>query len=187
MIGFIGLSHLGLNYSLASAAKGFDVVCYDPDAALVNRLRGGEFPIDEPGFRELFAEHKERLRYTCDLSEVGKCGLVFYALDVRTNDRNESDLADLTALLGATAPSLGRDAVAVVMSQVRPGFMRDWTGRQRAPARVWHYQVETLIFGAAVKRALEPERFIIGSGVPEAPLPKAYRAWLGAFDCPVLN
>ena len=32
MIGFVGLSHLGLNYSLATAAKGFDVVAYDPDA-----------------------------------------------------------------------------------------------------------------------------------------------------------
>ena len=37
MIGFVGLSHLGLNYSLATAAKGFDVVAYDPDPALTAR------------------------------------------------------------------------------------------------------------------------------------------------------
>jgi UDPglucose 6-dehydrogenase len=92
MIGFIGLSHLGLNYSLATAAKGFEVVCYDPDAALVGRLREGVIPIEEPGFRELFSEHRPRLRFTSDSAEMGNCELVFYALDVSTNERNESDL-----------------------------------------------------------------------------------------------
>ncbi len=186
MIGFIGLSHLGLNYSLATAAKGFDVVCYDPDSALVGRLRDGVFPIEEPGFRELFALHRTRLRYTSDLSELGKCGLVFYALDVRTNERNESDPGPLSALIASTAPSLGRDCVAVVMSQVRPGYMRELAARTRTPAKAWYYQVETLIFGAAVQRAMEPERFIVGSGTPGTPLPEAYRPWLDAFGCPVL-
>ena len=58
MIGFIGLSHLGLNYSLATAAKGFEVVAYDPDGTLTSRCAAGEFPIEEPGFGELFAQHR---------------------------------------------------------------------------------------------------------------------------------
>src|SRR5580698_3640777 len=66
MIGFIGLSHLGLNYSLATAAKGFEVVAFDPDAALVADLQQGRFPIDEPGFNSLYAENRARLRYTAD-------------------------------------------------------------------------------------------------------------------------
>jgi UDPglucose 6-dehydrogenase len=186
MIGFIGLSHLGLNYSLATAAKGFDVVCYDPDRALVGRLGEGAFPIEEPGFRELHAKHRARLSYTSDASEIARCGLVFYALDVRTNESNESDLRPLSSLITATAPSLARGTVAVVMSQVSPGFMRELTDRIRTPAAAWYYQVETLIFGAAVQRAMEPERFIVGARAPEAPLPEAYRAWLGVFACPIL-
>jgi UDPglucose 6-dehydrogenase len=186
MIGFIGLSHLGLNYSLATAAKGFDVVCYDPDGALVSRLREGIFPIEEPGFRELFAQHRPRLRYTSDASEIARCDLVFYALDVRTNEANESDLRPLTTLITSTAPSLARGTIAVVMSQVSPGYMRELTDRVRTPAGAWYYQVETLIFGAAVQRAMEPERFMIGARAPDAALPEAYRAWLGAFACPLL-
>jgi UDPglucose 6-dehydrogenase len=186
MIGFIGLSHLGLNYSLATAAKGFDVVCYDPDESLVGRLREGVFPIEEPGFRDLFAEHRARLHYTSAASELSRCGLVFYALDVHTNEGNESDLRPLTALITATAPSLARGSVAVVMSQVSPGYMRELSDRVRTPAAGWYYQVETLIFGAAVQRALEPERIIIGARAPDAALPEAYRAWLGAFACPLL-
>jgi UDPglucose 6-dehydrogenase len=186
MIAFIGLSHLGLNYSLATAAKGFDVICYDPDSALVDRLREGVFPIEEPGFLDLFAEHRSKLRYTSDASEIAKCGLVFYALDVRTNEANESDLRPLTSLITNTAPSLARGTIAVVMSQVSPGYMRELTDRVRTPAKAWYYQVETLIFGAAVQRAMEPERFMIGARAPDAALPEAYRAWLGAFTCPLL-
>jgi UDPglucose 6-dehydrogenase len=72
------------------------------------------------------------------------------------------------------------------MSQVRPGYTRQLANRQKTPAGAWYYQVETLIFGAAVQRAMEPERYMIGSAAPGAPLPQAYREWLGAFGCPLL-
>jgi UDPglucose 6-dehydrogenase len=186
MIGFIGLSHLGLNYSLATAAKGLDVVCYDSDKALVERLKEGLFPIEEPGFKELFAAHRSRIHYTSVLAELEKCDLVFYALDVGTNERNESDISRLNALIEMTAPVLSSDTIAVVMSQVRPGFMRSLLSRMRLSPQLWYYQVETLIFGAAVQRALEPERYIVGAADAALPLPESYRRWLGTFGCPVL-
>src|ERR1700704_4712282 len=124
MIGFGGLSHLGLNYSLATAAKGFDVVAYDPDSALTARCAAGEFPIEEPGLSELFAQHRTRIRYTSDETTLAECELVFYSLDVQTNERNESDLGPLTALIHATAPHLSAGPTAVVLSQVPPGHHR---------------------------------------------------------------
>ncbi len=190
MIGFIGLSHLGLNYSLATAAKGFEVIAFDPDPALVARLQQGVFPIEEPGFMELFARHRARLRYTSNPAELAACDLVFYALDVRTNERNESDLAPLTALIEGTVVSLPHGAITVVLSQVRPGYSRALAGRLAAnpanPSGPFFYQVETLIFGAAVQRAMEPERYMVGAADPSQPLPPSYRRWLDAFGCPVL-
>jgi UDPglucose 6-dehydrogenase len=186
MIGFIGLSHLGLNYSLATAAKGMTVVCYDTDEALVQRLREGTFPIEEPGFRELYAANQERIHYTSNLADLATCPLVFYALDVGTNDRNESELTLLDALIGKTAAFLSTGATVVLMSQVRPGYTRSLAGRLGISSGSWFYQVETLIFGAAVQRALEPERFIVGAENPAASLPYSYRKWLEAFGCPVL-
>src|SRR5439155_15540251 len=106
MIGFVGLSHLGLNYSLATAAKGFDVVAYDPDAMLTARCAAGEFPIEEAGFGDLFAQHRARIRYTSDETALAEFELVFYSLDVRTNDRNESNPAPRHALIRATPPTL---------------------------------------------------------------------------------
>lgn len=190
MIGFIGLSHLGLNYSLATAAKGFDTVCFDPDPALAAHCAAGDFPIEEPGFRELFAANRARLRYTADAAQLAACDLVFYALDIRTNDRNESDTGPLTKLIHDTAPALAADATVVLLSQVSPGYTRalvaDLVKRSEVKARIFYYQVETLIFGAAVHRAMEPERYIVGSADPAGPVPARFAEWHAAFKCPVL-
>lgn len=190
MIGFIGLSHLGLNYSLATAAKGFEVVAYDPDALLAARCAAGDFPIDEPGFIELFGRCRSRLHYTADATRLTACDLVFYALDIRTNDRNESDTSPLTKLISDTAPALNAGATLVLLSQVSPGYTRqlvaDLVQRPEVKVHSFYYQVETLIFGAAVQRAMEPERYIVGSADPAAPMPALFAAWHAAFKCPVL-
>jgi UDPglucose 6-dehydrogenase len=187
MIGFVGLSHLGLNYSLATAAKGFDVVAYDPDAMLTARCAAGEFPIEEAGFGDLFAQHRAQIRYTSDETALAECELVFYSLDVRTNDSNESDPRPVTALIRATAPKLSSGTIAVVLSQVSPGYTRQLRTElcELSPAD-FYYQVETLIFGRAVERAMQPERFIVGADDPAQSLPAPLRAWHAAFKCPVL-
>jgi UDPglucose 6-dehydrogenase len=187
MIGFVGLSHLGLNYSLATAAKGFDVVAYDPDAMLTARCAAGEFPIEEAGFGDLFAQHRARIRYTSDETALAECEVVFYSLDVRTDDRNESDPGPLTALIRATAPKLSPGTIAVVLSQVAPGYTRQLrTEIREVSAADFYYQVETLIFGRAVERAMQPERFIVGADEPARSLPAPLQAWHAAFKCPVL-
>jgi UDPglucose 6-dehydrogenase len=189
-VGFVGLSHLGLNYSLATAAKGFDVVAYDPDEALAARCQAGDFPIEEPGFMELFAPHRVRLRYTSDRARLSACDLVFYALDVKTDDRNQSDLGPLDQIILDTAASLSGSASAVILSQVSPGYTRkliaDLALRPEVKATSFFYQVETLIFGAAVQRAMQPERYIVGAPAANHPLPQGLRDWHAAFGCPVL-
>src|SRR6185503_19829635 len=70
----------------------------------------------------------------------------------------------------------------VILSQVPPGFTR---ARQRSGLRLY-YQVETLIFGRAVERAIHPERFIVGCADPSEDIPKAFLAFLAVFGCPVL-
>ena len=51
------------------------------------------------------------------------------------------------------------DAVMVILCQVPPGFTRSL---HFLPAARLYYQVETLVFGRAVERAMQPERYIIG-------------------------
>lgn len=181
-VGFAGLTHLGIVSSAAAAAKGARVVAFDPDARLVAGLARGERPIHEPGLAELVAENADRLAYTADIGDLARCDLIYVCPDVPTDDRGESDLSGLRPLLDAVAAAMRPDAVLVILSQVPPGFTRT-----SAPAgRIVYCQVETLIFGLAVERAMKPERFILGCADPAAPLPPALARFLGAFGCPLL-
>ena len=46
-IGYVGLSHLGINYAIASAIKGFNVVCYDDDKNIISSLKKKKIPFYE--------------------------------------------------------------------------------------------------------------------------------------------
>lgn len=182
VIGYCGMTHLGLNSAVASAARGFDTVCFDPDAGLIVDFDQGSLPVVEPQLDELFEQHRARLTFTADSADLQRCDLVYVAPDVPTDDEGKSDLSGICALLDVVEPALRDDAILVVLSQVNPGFTRE-RGRANGPL---YYQVETLIFGRAIERALYPERYIVGCADSDAPLPDAYRTYLKAFDCPIL-
>jgi UDPglucose 6-dehydrogenase len=181
-IGYVAMTHLGLNSAVASAAKGFETVCFDADRALIARLANGELPVAEPELPELLAANRARIAFTAEVADLARCDVVYVALDVPTDDAGGSDLAGLDRLLELIVPALGPEATLVVLSQVAPGFTR---ARLR-PGLSLYYQVETLIFGRAMERALRPERFIVGCADPTQPLPPALQAYLGAFGCPIL-
>ena len=181
-IAFAGMTHLGLLSAAAAAERGFPVVAFDLDPARVQLLRRGELPVVEPGLPELLAKNRGRLLFTSAPADLAGCDVVYVAPDVPTDDAGVSDLGPVRALIDAVDLALGPAAVLVVLSQVPPGFTRSL----RRPASRRFYQVETLIFGRAMERALHPERFIVGCADPRAPLPRTLVAFLGAFGCPVL-
>jgi UDPglucose 6-dehydrogenase len=184
VVGFAGMTHLGLISALAAAARGFTTFGYDADSALARRLQRGELPIIEPGLDELRAAAGPLLSFGADAAELRRCDIVYIAADVPTDDSGGSDLVPITALIGQVARHLGDDAVLVILCQVPPGFTRRLDA---VPHDRLVYQVETLIFGQAVQRASNPERFIVGCVDPSRPLPDHYREFLEAFGCPILT
>jgi UDPglucose 6-dehydrogenase len=184
VIGFAGMTHLGVISSLAAAARGFDTVGYDPDSGLTERLQKSEMPIAEPGLDELLRLARPRLSFCADAAALRCCDIVYIAADVPTDDRGKSDLSPIASLVDRVARELRDDSVLVVLCQVPPGFTR---ALKQAPKDRLFYQVETLVFGRAVERGTQPERFIIGCAEPSRPLPAPYRDFLAAFGCPILT
>jgi UDPglucose 6-dehydrogenase len=182
IVGFAGLTHLGLVSAIVSAAKGFRVVGYDPDETRVRDIAAGRPPVLEPGLDDLGRRFAEQQTYTSRVGDLRACDLVYIAADVPTDEGGRSDLSGICSLVEAVIPALGPSALLCVLCQVPPGFTRKLPFD---PARLY-YQVETLVFGRALERAMKPERFIVGCADPARPLPAAYAAVLGAFDCPIL-
>ena len=179
---FVGMTHLGLNSAVAAAKRGFDIVCFDTDPALVAALAAGNPPVQEPNLREWMAECGYRLRYTSDADALRTCDVVYVAPDVATDDQGNSDVSRLDALLALAFANTAKDATIVVLSQVAPGYCR----AHQQSGRTLIYQVETLIFGQAIDRAHNPERYIIGLADPEQPLPAAYETFLRGHGNPPL-
>jgi UDPglucose 6-dehydrogenase len=181
-IGFAGMSHLGLITATAIASKGFPVCCYDADARLIEALQKDQCPIEEPQLNELLASNGQRQHFTNALNDLATCDIIYIATDVPTSDDNTSDLTPIQQLADAILTILPAHATVVVLSQVCPGFCRQLA----IPKQQLYYQVETLIFGQAIHRALMPERYIIGCADPKQPLPAALQQLLQAFNCPIL-
>ena len=178
-IGFAGMSHLGLVSSIATAAKGFHVVSFDGRADLVRDLQMGKLPVHEPDLDDLLKRHASNITFTNSGRNLASCAVVILSIDIPTNQNNESDLSALDRLADSVVTDLADDTVLVVLSQVRPGYTRQLARRLEtiltAKRIQLYYQVETLIFGRAVERALHPERFIVGCADPGQPLPATIR------------
>ena len=182
-VGFAGMTHLGLVSAAAVAGRGFKVVCFDSGQALVDRLTRRQWPVLEPGLDELIRSNGARQHFTAAPSDLAACDVIYVAPDVPTDDQGRSDVTALTALIHSTAAAMDPGAVMVVLSQVPPGYTR--TLGVLSPERLY-YQVETLVFGQAVERAMKPERTIVGCADPARPLDTRLRAVLDGFGCPIL-
>lgn len=187
-IAYVGLTHLGLISAAAALEKGFKVICFDQDEKLVANLKSGKYPINEPGFKEALEKHKDRISFTCSVKDLKKAELVYVAPDIPTNDSGVSDLQGIKDLISFIVPSLSKNSCLIVLSQVPPGFTRALNQEILGtldPSKVY-YQVETLVFGIAMQRALYPERYIVGTQSKNAPLDPNFERFLKAFNCPLL-
>lgn len=183
VIGFAGLTHLGLCSAAAAAAHGFDVVGFHDDGPLVDDVAGGRLPVSEPGLEEAFATNTARLHVSADAASLKRCDVVYVAVDVPTDESGASDLGPIMAMAETALAAMRDDALLVILSQVPPGFTR---AIRCEPSRLY-YQVETLIFGSGFERAMSPERIMLGCARPDADLDTGFFEYVSSFDCPILR
>jgi UDPglucose 6-dehydrogenase len=183
VVGFAGMTHLGLVSASAVAGRGFETVGFDADRALIDRLARRDWPVLEPGLDELIRGNGARQRFTAARGDLAACDVVYVAPDVPTDDQGASDVAGLSVLIREVAAAMNPTAVMVVLSQVPPGYTR---ALGVLPPERLYYQVETLVFGQAVERAMKPERTIVGCADPAVALDARFRAVLDAFGCQIL-
>lgn len=176
------MTHLGINYAVASAGKNFNIVGYDPNITIVQQLTAGKLPVIEPDLEPALQQRSSRMHFTAHIAELSACDIVYIAPDVSTNDNGQSDLTYIKHLISQVITVLNPNAILVVLAQVPPGFTRNIN---LEPTRLY-YQVETLVFGQALFRAEQPERLIIGCANPSQPIDSRLQTYLQSFACPIL-
>ena len=181
-IGFCGMSHLGLCYSTAAAEKGFQITCFDFDDKKIKNLKSSNLDIEEPDLKNLINKNKNKLMYSNNILDLSSCDFVYFSFDVNTDSKGKSDKKLLINNLENLILKLDKNIPLIILSQVPPGFTRNFFKIRKK----LYYQVETLIFGNAMHRALHPERFIIGSSNSLDVIPVPITFFLKSFNCPIL-
>jgi len=182
-IGFVGLTHLGLNYLAASSEKGFNVIGVDLSNEKINRLKKFDIEYDEPNLKKIIIKNKKKIFFSSNLKDLKDCRIVFISPDVPTDSKGRSNFSSLKKLVSSSLKLLNKKSILVILSQVYPGFTRSI---KLDRARLY-YQVETLIFGEAMFRALKPERIIIGCDSSETKINRFLLNYLNNFKCPIIK
>ncbi len=175
-IAMIGTGYVGLVSGACFSDFGHDVICVDKDAGKIERLKGGEVPIFEPGLEALIAKNAGagRLSFTTDLAAaVDGAEAVFIA--VGTPTRRGDGHADLSYVMAAAA-EIGRAltgyAVIVTKSTVPLGTNRKVAEAVHAANPKAAFDVasnpEFLREGAAIDDFMHPDRVVVGVETPKA-------------------
>ncbi len=88
IIGFIGLSHLSLSYSLASAKRGYQIIMYDFDNDLINKFKKFNLDFNEKSLLQKFKNYRNFYNLSNNIENLNKCSLIFISLDVKTDKNN---------------------------------------------------------------------------------------------------
>src|SRR3954453_21293835 len=163
-IGVIGTGYVGLVTAAGFAELGNEVWCIDIDAEKIRRLEQGEIPIWEPGLEDLVAKHRDRLRFSTQLSDaLEHARLLFVAVGTPPTYSGDADLSAVHAVVDSMPPS---DHHALVMKSTVP------VGTGRNIRRIFEEQgksgfryvscPEFLKEGSAIDDFLHPDRVVIG-------------------------
>jgi UDPglucose 6-dehydrogenase len=164
-ISIVGAGYVGLVTAACLAHIGHHVVCLDVDAARIERLRGGDLPVHEPGLDDLVEEglRNGRLRFTVGYADARPTELIIVA--VGTLDAEEEWVGTIVraAVRGIAAdPELPRDIV--IRSTLMPGTSAALAEEihSLAPAVRLAHNPEFTREAVAVRDFLAPDRVVIG-------------------------
>jgi len=178
-IGFAGATHLGICHAVVAASKKNKVILYDEDNLTINNLKDFKFNFYEPQLLELFKKFKKNIYCTSDIEDLNNSDIIYVSKDTPINSKNESDYLDIKNIIKKINNRITKKKILVILSQVYPGF----TEKIKWNKNKLYYQVETLIFGMAIKRAMFPVQIIIGGfKLGEQNLLKKY---LDQYNCQI--
>ena len=168
-IGVIGTGYVGLVVGACLAETGNSVRCVDSDKAKVERLRGGEVPIYEPGLEEIVLRNvtEERLQFTSDLEETVRSSLVlFIAVGTPQDEDGSADLRHVLEVASGIGKAMNGDKIIVIKSTVPVGTAA--RVREVVESLTQHRVAvvsnpEFLKEGTAVDDFFKPDRVVIGT------------------------
>ena len=94
-IGFVGISHLSMNYMAAALKKGFNVHAFDYDKKLIKKVESKKLIYEEPNLNKVFQDYKSKIHFSNNFRLLRKMNIVYLAKDIKTEKYGKSKLNEI--------------------------------------------------------------------------------------------
>lgn len=174
-IAIIGTGYVGLVTGTCFAETGNHVICVDIDAAKVEKMKGGEVPIFEPGLSVIFDRNTKngRLSFTTDMaSAIKSVDVIFLALPTPPGEDGAADLSYVLGVAKELGTMITEYTVIVDKSTVPVGTAEKVEALLAESLDKSLFDVvsnpEFLREGVAVADFMKPDRVVIGTSSTRA-------------------
>lgn len=163
----LGLWHLGSVYSACLSKLGFSVNGWDFNKEIVNNLKKGIPPLEEPLLKDTIKKYLNHSLFFSNKAEeaIRNKKYVFVTFDVPVDDDDKIDTTVIDKALALINKYISPQTTIVISSQLPVGYSRKWLKKIRVsePTANIIYFPENLRLGTAFDNFLKPDRIIIGS------------------------
>ena len=167
----VGTGYVGLVGAAIFSDWGNRIIGVDIDAEKIERIKGGEMPIFEPGLSEIVLKNIKNgnLSFTTSLSEgMSDAEIVFICVGTPESDTGHADLSAIWKVSQEIGQNLGDYKVVVVKSTVPVGTNEKIKAIIKENLRIQtEFDVvsnpEFLREGYSVEDMMDPDRTVIGS------------------------
>ncbi|MFB3892150.1 MAG: UDP-glucose/GDP-mannose dehydrogenase family protein [Phycisphaerae bacterium] len=167
-IAVVGIWHLGSVYAACLAAAGHEVTAMDEDESVVEGLREGRLPVDEPGLAELWRQWTAggRLRCSSAAAAVAGADIVWITYDTPVDDQDRADVEFVVERVMRLFRHLDDGTTVVVSSQLPVGttarLEKAFAACGGARKVDFAYSPENLRLGSAIDAFTKADRFVVG-------------------------
>jgi UDPglucose 6-dehydrogenase len=170
-IGVVGLWHLGVVLSAGLSKIGYDIVAFDSDSKIINKLESGHIPVDEPGVIELIKKFSQskKITFTSNPKDLSVCEVIWVAYDTPVDDFDKGNYGEIINEFKQISPWISPEANIVISSQLPVGS-----------AKVIRNIIDLQILNNRIKIAVSPENLRLGKAMDS--LLKAERIIVGIED-----
>ena len=123
---FFNISHALfniMNIFLCLASLKHDVIAYDDDKKIINKLKNNTAPLFEPGLDNLIAKttKEKKLSFSNNLNKLNSASIVWFAHDIPVNENDEADTKNVLNKIKNTLKKLKTKKYVIISSQLPVG------------------------------------------------------------------
>ena len=162
-----GLWHCGCVVSACLASLKYDVIAYDDNKKIINKLKNNKAPLYEPGLNNLISKTKKekKLSFSNNLNKLNTADIIWFTYDTPVNINDEGDTKIVLNKIKNTLRKLKSKKFIIISSQLPVGTIKSLEIYSKKFLKKKFYFFccpENLRLGNSLSSFLNANRMVVG-------------------------